>query len=448
MSSVVIEAERQPHAGSGRTWLEFDVHQSSLPDERRIVDLLTAEFAVVVVTQKFAIPLGGADNQIALALIIHCVVLAWLMAGGRAKLDVVRLILFSIFSAAAVLTQVGNAPGSYSLPSLGLMLITSSLLVVVVPLHRTSHVTLLKNFSIMSACASALVLLDWLTQLAGLGMPNLESVMPQDFIYQEYVYVQPLQWDSPWLKPNALFFLEASHISQFVAIGLVIELAYFKRKSLIAINAAALILTFGGTGLIIVGFAIPFLLSRIRPQALIAVAATTIFILLIADSVGLLGAFTNRTSEFTQTNSSAYNRFIMPAERFAALLQDQPGPLLTGTGAGTMPKAVNNLAQLKFGLTWPPYVKVAVEYGVITFACWLAFILYVMFGSATPFLVGWVAFVQYQFLNGSLNVPIHTIYCWLLCAGYHLIDEDHDRARPIIDRKFPLFPLVRNAGVP
>jgi hypothetical protein len=446
MSSVVIETERPPHPGSGRTWFESDAHQSSLDDERRTVDLLAAEFAVVVITQKLAIPLGGADNQIALALVIHSAMLAWLMAAGRAQMDVVRLILFSIFSAAAVLTQVGNAAGSYSVPSLGLMLMTSALLVVVVPLHRASHVRLLRHFSIMSAGASVLVLLDWLTQLAGLGMPNLESVIPRDFIYLEYVYVQPLQWDSPWLKPNGLFFLEASHISQFVAMGLVVELAYFKRKSLIAINAAALVLTFGGTGLIIVGLAIPFLLSRVRPQTLIAVAATTIFILVIADSVGLLGAFTNRAGEFNQTNSSAYNRFIMPAERFVALLQDEAGPLLAGTGAGTMPKAVNNLAHLTFGLTWPPYVKVAVEYGVVAFACWLVFIIYAVFGGATPFIVGWIAFVQYQFLNGSLNVPIHTVYCWLLCAGYHLIDDD-DGNWSIIDRPLRALPVLHNVGV-
>lgn len=447
MSNGTIGTDRQPLAGSEPASFESHLFQSSLLDERRTVDILAIEFAFIVITQKVAIPLGGADNQIPVALLAHYAMLAWLVSVGRAQIDIVRLILLCMFSGAAILTQVGNIVGSFSVPSLGLMLITSSVLIVVVPLHRCSYVRFLEHFAMLSAGASALVLMDWLTQVVGLGMPSLESLIPSGFSYSEYVYIQPLQWDSPWLKPNGLFFLEASHVSQFAAMGLVVELAFFKRRTLIALNAAALVLTFGGTGLVIVGLSIPFLLSKVRPHTLITVAATALCVLIIADSIGLLGAFTNRTAEFSRTNSSAYNRFIMPAERFVEFLQDDRGRLLVGTGAGTMPKAVNNLAQHTIGLAWPPYVKVAVEYGLIAFLCWLSFIVVAMFGGAAPFIAGWIAFVQYQFLNGSLNVPIHTIYCWLLCAGYHMVDGHSGDASPVFRQRLRRLPAGQNAGL-
>jgi hypothetical protein len=40
-----------------------------------------------------------------------------------------------------------------------------------------------------------------------------------------------------------------------------------------------------------------------------------------------------------------------------------------------------------------------------------------MFGHGAPFAISWVVFLQYQFMNGSLNVPIHTIYAMLLAGG-------------------------------
>ncbi|MEH2476580.1 hypothetical protein V1281_002250 [Nitrobacteraceae bacterium AZCC 2161] len=415
----------QPHPATASPAL---IGERSVPmpisDERRIVGILTCEFAAVVLTQKIAIPLGGAENQIAVALLIHYAVLVYLFVFGYARIDTPRLLLLCLFSATAIFSQVGKAVGAFSLPSLLLMLVTSTILVVVIPVHRSSYLQILRGFITLSMCASVMVLGDWIVQLAGFPMPSLETVTPKPWIYLEYVYVQPLQWDSPWFKPNGLFFLEASHVSQFIAMGLVIELAFFRRPAVIALNAIALFFSYGGTGLVIVALSIPFLAARLRPSVLISSAVIAVAVLVIAGSLGLLEAFINRSAEFSQSNSSGYNRFILPVERFAQLLQDQPERLFFGMGAGTMPKAVNNLAQLTFGLAWPPYAKLAVEYGIITFLCWIVFFTFSFFGGGAPLVVIWVAFVQYQLLNGSLNVPIHTIYGWLLCAGYHFIDHE------------------------
>ena len=48
---------------------------------------------------------------------------------------------------------------------------------------------------------------------------------------------------------------------------------------------------------------------------------------------------------------------------------------------------------------------------------WALLILTAMFGHGTPFAISWAVFLQYQFMNGSLNVPIHTIYAMLLAGG-------------------------------
>jgi hypothetical protein len=53
----------------------------------------------------------------------------------------------------------------------------------------------------------------------------------------------------------------------------------------------------------------------------------------------------------------------------------------------------------------------------VAFIFWALLILTSMFGHGVPFAISWVVFLQYQFMNGSLNVPLHTIYAVLLAAG-------------------------------
>jgi hypothetical protein len=50
-----------------------------------------------------------------------------------------------------------------------------------------------------------------------------------------------------------------------------------------------------------------------------------------------------------------------------------------------------------------------------------------MFGHGTPFAISWVVFLQYQFMNGSLNVPLHTIYAMLLAGGVVVMAREAPR---------------------
>ena len=409
--------------------------------ERHVVRVLTLDLLLVVAAQKVAIPLAGREAQIASAFLIHGAMLAYLLARGLARLSAERAALLATMAAVIALTQPRLAPGIVSLPSMVLMLATSALLVAVIPLTRTAHRAILRRFVTVACAAGGLVCLDWATQFAGLGMPDLEAFIPHEFNYFEYNYVQPLYWGSPWMKPNGVFFLETSHVSQFIALGLVVEVALFRRIAVAAFLGTTLAATYGVTGMLIAGSSLPFLALRLRPAAATGLLIAVPLLLFAAAQTEFLDAFTRRAAEFSQSSSSGYNRFVLPAEWSAAALTGEADPAWLGTGAGSMPKALNDDETGVAGLTWPPYTKVGVEYGGIALALWLLFIAVSLFGQA-PFVVSWAAFVQYAFLNGSLNVPIHTVYCCLLCAGYALTAEGagSDRPRPV-DRRPRALPV-------
>lgn len=397
--------------------------------DAHVVAILTLDLLLVVVTQKLAFPLAGREGQIASAFLIHGAVLTYLALRGLARISSERLILLLGIVTVIAVTQIRLPAGSFSLPSMVLMLATSAMLVVVIPIERAAYLRILRRFVRVACLAAALVFVDWGTQGLGLGMPDLERIIPHDNVYFEYNYVQPLEWGSPWMKPNGLFFLETSHVAQFIGIGLVIELALFRRLRIAGFLGVALFVTYGVTGLVLVLSSLPFLLLRLRPAVGLAVLTVLSLAVAVAAGGGLLDGFVRRSGEFAQSSSSAYNRFVLPVEWSAAALTGDPETAWLGSGAGSMPKAVNDEQTGTAGLTWPPYTKVGVEYGGIVLGLWLVFIAVSLFGAGVPFIVSWAAFVQYAFMNGSLNVPIHTVYCSLLCAGYLILTPQDDVRR-------------------
>jgi hypothetical protein len=384
--------------------------------QQHILDIVTCEFALVVATQKIAIPLTGREAQIPMAFLIHSGVIAYFLFRGWILVSGMRMLLFMIFAAIVAFAHLSfAATNGFSVPSMALMLATSAMLIFVVPLEQPTYRRLLDRFVMLAAIAAALVALDWGLQAAGLPIPDLETLIPQSLIYYEYVYIQPLEWGSPWMKPNGLFFLETSHVSQFIAMGLVVEIALFGRKGLIVFLASALLATLGVTGMLLAASSLPFLLFR--RKVFVWVVAAIPVVLLLGVQTSLLDSLAARTDEFSRGSSSGYNRFILPLEWSATAISGPPETAWLGTGAGSMPKAINDEATGAIGLAWPPYTKVGVEYGALALVAWLAFILSSMFGRTIPLAASWAAFAQYAFLNGS-NVPIHTVYCILLGAGY------------------------------
>ena len=123
--------------------------------------------------------------------------------------------------------------------------------------------------------------------------------MPERIVYLHYNYIQPIHWGSPWMKPNAIFFLETSHISQFIAMAIVIELTCFFRLRYLAFFGAALLSTFGGTGMLTLLASLPFVLGRVPKGVILAGILLLPVFYLGADAIGLLDNVKNRSTELS-----------------------------------------------------------------------------------------------------------------------------------------------------
>lgn len=401
---------------------------SPLLDEARrrwIIRVMTTELFVAAATQKVAVYLGG-ENQIQFVVVLHIVTLCLLAARGCLRIHGLRLALYLVMMALALVAHAVSQHSAFSIPSMTLFAIIYGLYLFVIPLDRETYLRLLRNFQYATGTAALLVISNWLTQAVGLGMPNIETVIPSKLLFFYYVYIQPIHWGSRWIKPNGIFFLETSFVSQFIAFGLIIEVCFFRRITFLGVLGAGLMSTFGGTGMLLVvlsGVVMLFYLNRALIAALVVALPLAVG---GAYGIGLLDNMAKRSDEFSQNGSSANQRFLAPIQTINEAIEGRSFKYFFGIGAGNMPRAMN--------IAWNPTSKFFREYGMIAFVGWFIFIAYCYFGGGVPFVMGWMMFMQYHLLNGSLLVPLISVYSIIFAAGYVVIQDAGPARRRTLPR--------------
>jgi hypothetical protein len=388
-----------------------------------LIKVITVTAVCIVATQKLAVPLGSSNRtQVALALILEFGMLFYLYANGRAFIHRIRLIWFLAIAGLAVLLNVFRPAVDYSPPALLLFITILSMYVFVIPITSEQYRRLMQNFVVMGMIASGLVWVDWVTQLAHLGMPNVETFVPKLFLYREYNYLKQMWWGALKFAPNGVVFLEPSHVSQFIGMALIVEAALFQRVKRMVFLAISLLASFGGTGLLLCVICSPLLLFRLKPVVIFAGLVALPAVLVVALQLGALDNIAKRSGEIGGKNASATIRFVLPIEAATGALTGPTDAFLGGKGPGTMPKGLSATASF----AWAPYAKLIVEYGFPIFVLWIGFLLYCNFPRGIPAVIGLAGFTQFFLLNGSLGVPLNTFYCLLLAGSYLIVRPSAD----------------------
>jgi hypothetical protein len=262
---------------------------------------------------------------------------------------------------------------------------------------------------------AAMVGIDWGFQLAGHAMPNLESFVPSSAVYQAYNYIQPLAWRAAYMKPNGFFMLEASHTSQLLAMGLVLEICLFRRWTYIAALIVAQLASFGGTGFVLLlaslVFVVPF---YVRGKTLLLLTAVLGLAAAGASQTPLWHNFSKRSGELTTEHSSGNGRMVEPYVFMVDRIANDRQTLVSGIGPGNGKLDLNRTSELVIN----PIAKAVVEYGLVAGLLWMLLLHLSVIRTAAPGTAAFIVLVQYDFLNGALIVPIHLVYCYVLAAAY------------------------------
>lgn len=382
--------------------------------DRVVVQILSIDVILSIIMQRIYV--GG----VWVTMVSHFAAVAALFIRRRLELSTARVILFSLFIGVAAALQIVLALSTnktLSAPSLLLLILCYLPFLFVIPSNRETYVRVVGVFQMCAIALALLIFMDFAFQFAGLPMPSMDDVIPLSFRSDTYVYIQPMVWKRfSLMRPNAYFMLEAANASQFVALGLLIEIVLFRRVKVLALLAAALLGSFSGTGIMLMLLTLPIAAHRLWRQLLLGGIIALPLLAGAALYTGWYDVASARATSFDKRNSSANDRFVKPfTDMWEQATSPDPTDYALGLGAGQVTIMGTSL--------YNAMTKVSIEYGVPVLILFMIFMAHCFFGGGVPFVVGWMLAIEYYFMGGHLLLPPLINICYILAAGWKLDDR-------------------------
>ncbi|MGI4955012.1 MAG: hypothetical protein ACRYGM_24665 [Janthinobacterium lividum] len=317
--------------------------------------------------QRFALPVAGLKVSFATPIVLGFA--GWELHTRRLGLDRIRLGLLLALLAVALMSiavQVDapvNLVTRVSVPSLAYWLALTGFASLTFRI-RVPEEEFYRLVNLCLGIIAAAGLLQFVAQFAGISVFAFSGIVPDSLLIEEQYALKNAVTGTDLLRSNGFFLVEASVFSQFMAVGLMVEVLYFRRPRFLALFLGGLLVSVSGTGwMVLCVFVVQLsLVSGLR--GMLAALGITVLtgaafaaLLLLAPDVG--AGFLKRSTEFTMQGTSGYERFVTPFLALRAVTDVAPHVWATGVGPG----ASEGLA-VPFIYVINTPIKVLLEYGI------------------------------------------------------------------------------------
>lgn len=379
--------------GIERRWARLTAGRSSL-----VSGVLATLLASTLFLTRFALTVGHSELSFALVVVLVGTML--LVLTGAVRISPTRAGLFAVAAATLLLALLlGGAVHPSYLSFANLVLLYAAWMFVVPDDRQFEWAVRLtrRMLLIIGFCG----IVQFFAQVA-IKAPFLftwDTTFPRAIISHGFNYVIPAPGLGGLNKANGFFLLEPSSLSQMMAIAIIIELEFFKPSWRILVLAAALMLSFSGTGMVLFLAIVPLmLLNRGRGGVLLVVVPAMIALgaLLAGPKIALL---IDRLQEFGSDQSSGFARFVSPFYLFRDYLYPDASTTLFGMGPGTIEGYTLKTAYLIHDPTWG---KLIFEYGFLGALPFAAYVGYCFFAGARSTWLAAALFINYLLLGGNL----------------------------------------------
>ena len=182
-------------------------------------------------------------------------------------------------------------------------------------------------------------ILQFAAQFAGLSLFSFHDILPEWLSFENgYNLLNPIV-GTPYMKSNGFFLLEASIFSQYMALGLAIEIVLLRRVRYILLMLCGLVVSQSGTGWIVLGSFIVAVAVGLKGRGVVLALATICLLvagMIVVSTVApdFFEAFSSRIGEFDASGSSAHARFVSPFWMVSDVIGRAPWAWWAGVGAG------------------------------------------------------------------------------------------------------------------
>lgn len=359
--------------------------------------------------QKFAISLGG-DMQIYVATIVMLGVASAGLVSQRLFISGPRAALFALMVGGLTLTQLVGGQAMSALSLLLLAVTHSPYIFRLQPNYETRPGIELEFYQKAMTVLAVLGITQYVAQhfIPWQYVFPFDGMLPQSMIFQGFHGLNPI---GKLYKATGIFMLEPAIFSQFLALAIIIEMVRGKAWRRMVLYAAALGVTYSGTGLVMLALIVPFILIRQRRYGWCAFLLAAVLAVLFVPLPGL-ERFTDRLAEFTNSETSAYARFLSMFHLIHDAVLPQPGGLFFGLGAGSIKDTVGHY---HYAVHDPSWGKIVFEYGLIGALAYFPLIVTVFAQAQRSNAIKAALALQFLFLGEYILSPtVHGLVMALL----------------------------------
>lgn len=352
--------------------------------QRRTVGFCTAMLAATLLLQRFGLPLGGGKSFSVVGP-LGLGIAGVAMLRGVLVFDRIRLAIYCAF-AFCVMTGIAwhamqpntvltTFAGPANLDSLAqfLLLTFFATLTFAEPLEEGRFFRTVNRWFAIVAIAGAI---QFAAQFAGISIFAFTGLLPDSILFESLYHLQIPLGVGDLLKSNGFFLIEPSTFSQVMAIALIAEILAFRRPAYLALFVGGLLLSFSGTGWIVLGAFVLAAAIGMGGRGIAIAVATVVVLGLVVGALAWLApdvaaSLQGRFDEFSTPGTSGHRRFITPFWAMHDVLAVSPSTSLLGIGSG-----VSERLNLPYGYDVNTPVKVFLEYGLPALVAYLGLFLW------------------------------------------------------------------------